>query len=389
MLALLNEIIAFSNIWATGIWSVIYQSSFLACIIFMITRYKKISASLRFGLWMLVILRMLVMPVATVSLPVLPSNEIVIPEQQTAKYNDQDRDNISGSGIQVETEDLKRTMNNEVAIDLRSGVYVTLFFMWIVGTILFLLRIIVGWFRINNIIKNGSPVDDQDITRTAQRAARSVGLNQLPSIIYTQENISSFVHGFFRPVVVLPQGIIEKLSKEQLLSIFTHEFTHLKRLDPFAGWIVTICQVFYFFHPCYYLARYFILLDREIACDDRVISLNRQCKSVYAQALINANDVCREFSYQFAPKAVAPESYSHLKKRLLHMADRLDNTGRMSIRAIVFITLIALISIPGISLTERSAALQTHHNEDRNTIIKDPLVIAYSNNIAGYVEPCS
>ena len=44
MYALLNEIIAFSNIWATEIWPAIYQSALLACIIFIITRYKKISA---------------------------------------------------------------------------------------------------------------------------------------------------------------------------------------------------------------------------------------------------------------------------------------------------------------------------------------------------------
>ncbi len=171
----------------------------------------------------------------------------------------------------------------------------------------------------------------------------------MPTIISTKENISSFVHGIFKPVLVLPEVIIKSLSEEQLLALITHEFIHLKRRDPLIGWIVTICQVFYFFHPGYYLARYYILLDREIACDESVISVNRQCKSAYAQALLKTGDAC----LRLAPKAVAGASYIHLKKRLLHMVNNPNNSGRMSIRAILVLILMGLISIPGIHLTDR------------------------------------
>ena len=76
MHTLMVNIITFSNIWVKQLWPVIYQSAILAGVIFIITRHKKISASLRFGLWMLVPLRMLVMPIATVTLPVLPVTDI-------------------------------------------------------------------------------------------------------------------------------------------------------------------------------------------------------------------------------------------------------------------------------------------------------------------------
>lgn len=389
MYSIISRINEYSNLWAIVIWPVIYQSALLACVIYLITRYRKFSASLRFGLWMLVPLRMLIMPIATVPLPVLPSVVLTEPvyfDEQVIDTNVQRSPGIINSDNRntpaVEAQDFELNTAKHVFSPtskdnngISPGLFTCLFCLWASGVIVFLLRIIAGYLKINRIIRNGKPVEGRNIIEIARQAADAMGLRRLPAVVSTKENISSFVHGVLRPVVVIPEIIIERFSKEQLLVLFTHEFTHLKRRDPLIGWIVSICQIFYFFHPVYYFARHYILLDREMACDDHVISINNQSKSVYARTLVNAGNVCSKFNYQFAPKAVMTESYTHLHKRLLHIAGKPDNSGRMSIKAVTGLILMGFICIPGITLTnipaEVKADIRISKFESNDTDIKN------------------
>ncbi len=174
MHTLMIDFIAFSNMWARQLWPVIYQSALLAGVIFMITRHKKISANLRFGLWMLVPLRMLVMPIATVSLPVLPVDDIagsVHIEWQNietgvkkiprgTKPLNANFAEIPDPMPQAAVSDSDKVETVRESIDLQSGIFAGLFFLWVLGVTVFSLRAIAGWYRINGIIRNGKKVKD-------------------------------------------------------------------------------------------------------------------------------------------------------------------------------------------------------------------------------------
>ena len=60
--------------WLDGMWVIVWQSTVLAAIVFSLTLcIRRVSATVRFWLWMLVPLRLLVMPLITISLPLLPA----------------------------------------------------------------------------------------------------------------------------------------------------------------------------------------------------------------------------------------------------------------------------------------------------------------------------
>ena len=60
--------------WSQGMGLVVWQSAALAAVVYLVTLcIRRISAAACFWLWMLVPLRLLVMPLITISLPLLPA----------------------------------------------------------------------------------------------------------------------------------------------------------------------------------------------------------------------------------------------------------------------------------------------------------------------------
>jgi len=63
--------------WAHGMWPVLWQSALLALVVALATLIlRRLPAAVRFWLWMLVPLRLMAMPLLTVSLPILPSEPV-------------------------------------------------------------------------------------------------------------------------------------------------------------------------------------------------------------------------------------------------------------------------------------------------------------------------
>jgi beta-lactamase regulating signal transducer with metallopeptidase domain len=129
--------------------------------------------------------------------------------------------------------------------------------------------------------------------------------------------VSPFLFGVFRPVLVVPAGLIANVSSEALYAVFAHEFAHLRRRDPLIGWILAICEAVYFFHPAFYFVRRRILFERERACDNWVVAASKTRRSIYANALISAADACRGFSAKVGPVGAVAESFGDLKRRLM------------------------------------------------------------------------
>jgi|SRR5215831_1810480 len=68
-------------------------------------------------------------------------------------------------------------------------------------------------------------------------------------------------------------------------AIIQHELAHVARRDPLVNLFQTALQVIFFFHPLVRYACRQMSLEREMACDDRVISLGASA-ATYAESII-------------------------------------------------------------------------------------------------------
>ncbi len=150
-----------------------------------------------------------------------------------------------------------------------------------------------------------------------------------------------------RPVLVLPRGIAEQLSAEQLDAIMAHELSHMRRRDNLTAALHMLVEAVFWFHPLVWWLETRLVEERERACDEAVLESRRQ-PVAYAEAILN---VCK-FYVGVPLSCVSGVMGSHLKTRIARIlsgqaARKLDLRRK------------ALLSLTGVS-DARSAAGAGH-----------------------------
>jgi bla regulator protein BlaR1 len=151
--------------------------------------------------------------------------------------------------------------------------------------------------------------------QTAVQAASPLrivqGIPVLSSPLLRERKLEPGVFGFFRPVVVLPDGITDHLSPSQLDAILAHEICHARRRDNLSAAIHMSVEALFWFYPLVWWLGHRMLEERERACDEEVLSRGND-PAVYAEGLLN---VCK--FYLGSPLQCVPGvTGSNLKQRI-------------------------------------------------------------------------
>ncbi len=144
---------------------------------------------------------------------------------------------------------------------------------WMAGVLLFYARSLSGWMGARRLRRVGvcaAPAGWQarlDDLRARLRVSRPVALLEscladVPVII-----------GFFRPVVLLPLGLVTGLRAEQLESILIHELAHIRRHDYLVNLLQGFVEGLLFYHPAVWWVSGMVRAEREHCCDDVVVSM--------------------------------------------------------------------------------------------------------------------
>lgn len=79
------------------------------------------------------------------------------------------------------------------------------------------------------------------------------------------------VFGFFRPRILIPPALIEKLSASELRQVVLHEMEHLRRRDDWTNLFQKAALVLFPLNPALLWVERRLCAERELACDDRVL----------------------------------------------------------------------------------------------------------------------
>ncbi|MBN1972920.1 MAG: redoxin domain-containing protein, partial [Sedimentisphaerales bacterium] len=397
IVGILNDI---ASLWAGQMWTIIWQSTVLAGLVVIVTLlFRRLSAAVKFWLWMLVPLRLLVMPLITISLPLLPAiapphiehmkTAPAVVEKAPVEYSPVRMANFEfpqeALNFQTRPVEIREQETEPDIIRIKLNLWFFLLITWFAGVGFWTIRLFWSWRKIRLIVGNAKKTEHQRIIRQASKAAAIAGLKNVPEILVTRGNISPFLFGILRPVLIVPSDFVNNVSNEGLLAVFSHEFAHLRRKDTLVGWILAICEAFYFFHPVLHFAKRRILFERERACDDWVIASGNSHKKIYANALIDAAGICRNFSAKLGPTGVVAESFGDLKKRIIAIGSNIKPKTRLSKTALVLLILTGTICVPGFVLTNRTiassekATLETvREMVARNEALINPIKMEYT-----------
>jgi beta-lactamase regulating signal transducer with metallopeptidase domain len=99
------------------------------------------------------------------------------------------------------------------------------------------------------------------------------------------------VVGIFKPVLLLPSGIAERMTAEQLQAILIHEFSHIRRRDNLAGTVYMAAETLFWFYPLVHWIGKHLIEERERAGDEEVLRLGHE-PLTYAEGILS---ICKSY----------------------------------------------------------------------------------------------
>lgn len=366
----------FAARWAAVMWPAVWQSSVLALAILALTLlFKRFSPSLRYWLWMLVVFRLLVVPLGTVSLPLLPAVSGAVehtgPAVAETLWSDiagapayegfgAGSGTVGGSAAESSPPPPSPPATEVSRVLPKASVAAVLFAIWVLGILAAMARLAVTWSRTRQILNHAAaPTADTRLSVMANRIAAAMGLRRSPRIRITERSVSPFVFGVVKPTVILPRHLVERADDGQLAAVLAHEFAHLRRADPLFGWLFSLCHAAYFFHPALILVKRQLLIERERACDDYALAISKARPSAYARAMVSVAQLCSAPVTRIGPLLVVAESFADLKSRLVALQKQTRPQARLSTGALLVLIALGTVTVPGIALTNRAPELST------------------------------
>jgi bla regulator protein BlaR1 len=152
-----------------------------------------------------------------------------------------------------------------------------LFVAWACGVVGFAAAWWIRWRRIAVVVRAGSRVE------------LPLPIAAISSPAFSEPG----VYGLFRPVLLVPEGIIERLTPEQWQTVLAHELSHVRRQDNLIAAIQMLVETVFWFHPLVWWIGKRIFEEKERACDEEVVRLGNDPR-IYAQGILKVCELCVE-----------------------------------------------------------------------------------------------
>ena len=292
---------------------------------------KHISSRLVYGLWLLVLLRLILPVPGLLSVPVAAPPTPTPVETPAPKHWDgqyirhyeansnpapggvpgQETQTFSGNREPVGSETPAPAPVSREAERTALPTWTLLFWLWAAGTVC-----AVGWnlwayFRYRRAL-----------SRTLRRAREqdALCLNALhprpgPALYRSDAVTTPLLLGLLRPVIVLPD---RAYTPEMLDGILRHELTHYRRGDLAVKWFAAAVFCVHWFNPLVYLFRRELERACELSCDARLLrDMDTEEKQRYGELLL-ALAANRPFPHRVVAMSFATEKRD-LKERLIQI----------------------------------------------------------------------
>jgi bla regulator protein blaR1 len=199
----------------------------------------------------------------------------------------------------------------------------TLFGLWLCGLAA---HSLAWWRRWRNV-------------RAALRGASPLHLGLPIRAMSTPSRLEPGVFGVFRPVLVLPEGISDRLTPAQFKSILAHELCHVRRRDNLAAAVHMLVEALFWFHPLLRWIEARLVEERERACDEEVLRTATDPQD-YAEGIV---EVCK--LYLKSPLVcVSGVTGANLKKRIEAIM-RNDVLWKLNLTKTVVLTVAGIASL--------------------------------------------
>lgn len=260
---------------------------------------KRYVAKLKYGLWIVLSLRLLVP--FNYKLPDVPLQITIPTEVGSVEMSDFFETNPTFSEVQPIEPQIAVSLPAEpqtvaplspiVDTQRESEASLTLLqalsYLWAaVASSLFIWHL-TGYYCFRRKIKKwGRVAKDTLLAEQLHQLCRELGVRRQIPILISKKADSPMIMGFWRPILVLPE---EEHTREESYYILKHELIHYKRRDILVKFMLLLARDIHWFNPVVYLMHREAVVDMEIACDEAVVRGGSFAqREAYSETLMSA-----------------------------------------------------------------------------------------------------
>jgi beta-lactamase regulating signal transducer with metallopeptidase domain len=225
--------------------------------------------------------------------------------------------------------------------------------IYVLGVLVLFGRLAVQRTTARRIVREANLVCEREWTALLDECAARVGVRGAVALRRSRTQVMPMTTGTIAPSIVIPAES-DTWEEDRRRAVLLHELAHIARQDCFAQLIAAIACALYWFHPgVWYVARR-LRIEREVACDDRVIAAGARPRE-YAGHLL---ELAYTWSGRRAPAlAVGMTSSRKLEGRMRAVLDPARNRATPSRRAwLVGAAVAAVLVLPLAALTMTTAS---------------------------------
>jgi murein DD-endopeptidase MepM/ murein hydrolase activator NlpD len=160
-------------------------------------------------------------------------------------------------------------------------------------------------------IRYSLPVDDDRLTAGLEEWRRLMGVKRRVRFAYSDAVTSVCVHGFFRPVILMPPSLLERASTDDAILMGAHEMAHVKRGDTWLFAFCALAKALFWFNPFMRRIVAHAQLAAEQAADALVIRRGANRRS-YARCFVESLKISSGLA---APQYALVPSFTPFDKR--------------------------------------------------------------------------
>ena len=327
------------------------------------TAGRRASAAMRHECWTLAAVGLLLLPILTFALPAWTIVRLAIPPRTVS---------VPITNLETSPRDVApSTPAAPVGTDVpsRRGAAaralmtwpVALGAMYAIGVLMLLTRLAWQMAIVISFGRGGS--EDPPLQREAMpvdagwsallaECARELGIQRPVRLLRTTARTMPTAFGILDEAVIIPSHA-DSWPADRRRAVMLHELAHIERRDCLTQMIASMACILYWPHPAVWWMARRLRVERELACDDLVLSVGTSPRD-YAGHLL---DIAYALQTRFAPAlTVSMANPRQLERRMLALLDASRNRATPHVRSRLAVALLGAALVGAVAAATVTAS---------------------------------
>ena len=192
---------------------------------------------------------------------------------------------------------------------------------YVIGLLILIVRLLVEPIALGRLARASRELKDDRWLRILDETMAQLRIARRVRLLQSADEIVPITFGTLRPAVLVPSST-DAWSADRRRAVLLHELAHVARFDCLTQLVGAVACAIYWPHPAVWLAARRMRIERELACDDRVLAAGAEPRAYAGHLLELAH------SLRAAPAlatALAMARARDLEIRLLSIVDAARN----------------------------------------------------------------